>query len=95
MFSNCLHSLTKDFQRHLQPGLVCNDLMFTFWKKMRGPATRICCRTLLLLFLPVMTTFAGRKIHGFELIGYTRNGEAVNLVITEEDGAPIGLPLPP
>ena len=45
--------------------------------------------------LPVMTTFAGRKIHGFELIGYTRNGEAVNLVITEEDGVPIGLPLPP
>jgi proteasome lid subunit RPN8/RPN11 len=45
--------------------------------------------------LPVMTTFAGRKIHGFELIGYMRNGEAVNLVITEEDGTPIGLPLPP
>jgi hypothetical protein len=43
----------------------------------------------------VMTTFAGRKIHGFELIGYMRNGEAVNLVITEEDGTPIGLPLPP
>ena len=41
--------------------------------------------------LPVLARVAGRKIHGFELIGYLRNGEGVNILITEDDGSPIGL----
>ena len=41
--------------------------------------------------LPVIARVAGRKIHGFELIGYLRNGEGVNLLITDEIGIPIGL----
>ena len=41
--------------------------------------------------LPVLAKVAGRKVHGFELIGYLRNGEGVNLLITESDGMPIGL----
>ena len=41
--------------------------------------------------LPVLARVAGRKVHGFELIGYLRNGEGVNLLITEADGMPIGL----
>jgi proteasome lid subunit RPN8/RPN11 len=43
--------------------------------------------------LPVLARVAGRKVHGFELIGYLRNGEGVNLLITTEDGSPIGLDL--
>ncbi len=43
--------------------------------------------------LPVLARVAGRKVHGFELIGYLRNGEGVNLLITDESGAPIGLDL--
>ena len=43
--------------------------------------------------LPVLTNVAGRKVHGFELIGYLRNGEGVNLLITTDDGSPIGLDL--
>jgi len=43
--------------------------------------------------LPVLARVAGRKVHGFELIGYLRNGEGVNLLITNEEGAPIGLDL--
>ena len=42
----------------------------------------------------MLTRVAGRKIHGFELIGYLRNGEGVNLLITNEEGSPIGLDLP-
>jgi proteasome lid subunit RPN8/RPN11 len=41
--------------------------------------------------LPVLARVAGRKVHGFELIGYLRNGEGVNLLITDAEGAPIGL----
>ena len=41
--------------------------------------------------LPVLARVAGRKVHGFELIGYLRNGEGVNILITEDDGVPIGL----
>ena len=41
--------------------------------------------------LPVLARVAGRKVHGFELIGYLRNGEGVNLLITDEIGIPIGL----
>jgi hypothetical protein len=41
--------------------------------------------------LPVLARVAGRKVHGFELIGYLRNGEGVNLLITDEGGSPIGL----
>jgi proteasome lid subunit RPN8/RPN11 len=41
--------------------------------------------------LPVLARVAGRKVHGFELIGYLRNGEGVNLLITEDEGFPIGL----
>ena len=44
--------------------------------------------------LPVLSQVAGRKIHAFELIGYMRNGEGVNLLVTTEDGEPIGLDLP-
>jgi proteasome lid subunit RPN8/RPN11 len=43
--------------------------------------------------MPVLARVAGRKVHGFELIGYLRNGEGVNILITEDDGAPIGLEL--
>ena len=43
--------------------------------------------------LPVLARVAGRKVHGFELIGYLRNGEGVNILITEDDGVPIGLDL--
>ncbi len=43
--------------------------------------------------LPVLARVAGRKVHGFELIGYLRNGEGVNLLITTDDGSPIGLDL--
>ena len=43
--------------------------------------------------LPVLSLVAGRKIHAFELIGYMRNGEGVNLLVTTEDGEPIGLDL--
>ena len=43
--------------------------------------------------LPVLSQVAGRKIHGFELIGYMRNGEGVNLLVTTEEGEPIGLDL--
>jgi len=43
--------------------------------------------------LPVLSQVAGRKIHAFELIGYMRNGEGVNLLVTTEDGEPIGLDL--
>ena len=41
--------------------------------------------------LPVLAQVSGRKIHAFELIGYLRNGEGVNLVITSPEGEPIGL----
>jgi len=41
--------------------------------------------------LPVLARVAGRKVHGFELIGYLRNGEGVNLLITDAEGMPIGL----
>ena len=41
--------------------------------------------------MPVLARVAGRKVHGFELIGYLRNGEGVNLLITDEEGFPIGL----
>ena len=41
--------------------------------------------------LPVLARVAGRKVHGFELIGYLRNGEGVNLLITDGEGMPIGL----
>jgi len=41
--------------------------------------------------LPVLARVAGRKVHGFELIGYLRNGEGVNILITEDNGTPIGL----
>ncbi len=41
--------------------------------------------------MPVLARVAGRKVHGFELIGYLRNGEGVNLLITDAEGAPIGL----
>ncbi len=41
--------------------------------------------------LPVLARVAGRKVHGFELIGYLRNGEGVNLLITDAEGIPIGL----
>ena len=40
--------------------------------------------------LPVLARVAGRKVHGFELIGYLRNGEGVNLLITSQKGFPIG-----
>jgi len=43
--------------------------------------------------LPILANVAGRKVHGFELIGYLRNGEGVNLLITTDDGSPIGLDL--
>ena len=43
--------------------------------------------------LPVLARVAGRKVHGFELIGYLRNGEGVNLLITDAEGMPIGLDL--
>ena len=43
--------------------------------------------------MPVLARVAGRKVHGFELIGYLRNGEGVNILITEDDGVPIGLEL--
>jgi len=43
--------------------------------------------------LPVLARVAGRKVHGFELIGYLRNGEGVNLLITDVGGMPIGLDL--
>ena len=43
--------------------------------------------------MPVLARVAGRKVHGFELIGYLRNGEGVNILITEGDGVPIGLEL--
>ena len=39
--------------------------------------------------LPVLARVAGRKVHGFELIGYLRNGEGVNILITSEDGSPL------
>ena len=41
--------------------------------------------------MPVLARVAGRKVHGFELIGYLRNGEGVNLLITDAEGVPIGL----
>ena len=41
--------------------------------------------------LPVLARVAGRKVHGFELIGYLRNGEGVNLLITDAEGIPIGI----
>ena len=41
--------------------------------------------------MPVLARVAGRKVHGFELIGYLRNGEGVNLLITDDEGFPIGL----
>ena len=41
--------------------------------------------------LPVLARVAGRKVHGFELIGYLRNGEGVNLLITDAEGMPIGI----
>ena len=41
--------------------------------------------------MPVLARVAGRKVHGFELIGYLRNGEGVNLLITDAEGMPIGL----
>ena len=41
--------------------------------------------------LPLLARVAGRKVHGFELIGYLRNGEGVNLLITDAEGIPIGL----
>jgi proteasome lid subunit RPN8/RPN11 len=41
--------------------------------------------------LPVLARVAGRKVHGFELIGYLRNGEGVNLLITDAKGMPFGL----
>ena len=44
--------------------------------------------------LPILTRVAGRSIHAFELIGYTRNGAGVNLLITTEDGEPIGIEIP-
>ena len=40
---------------------------------------------------PVLARVAGRKVHGFELIGYLRNGEGVNILITDAEGVPIGL----
>ena len=43
--------------------------------------------------LPILARVAGRKVHGFELIGYLRNGEGVNLLITSPEGFPIGLDL--
>ncbi len=43
--------------------------------------------------LPVLARVAGRMVHAFELIGYLRNGEGVNLVITSAEGDPIGLDL--
>ena len=43
--------------------------------------------------IPVLARVAGRKVHGFELIGYLRNGEGVNLLITSTEGFPIGLDL--
>jgi hypothetical protein len=43
--------------------------------------------------MPVLARVAGRKVHGFELIGYLRNGEGVNLLITSPEGFPIGLDL--
>ncbi len=41
--------------------------------------------------MPVLARVAGRKVHGFELIGYLRNGEGVNILITDAEGMPIGL----
>ncbi len=41
--------------------------------------------------LPVLARVAGRRIHWFELIGYLRSGEGVNLLITDELGNPIGI----
>ncbi|MEE2630156.1 MAG: hypothetical protein VX492_04845, partial [Candidatus Thermoplasmatota archaeon] len=41
--------------------------------------------------LPVLARVAGRSIHWFELIGYLSNGEGVNLLITDEEGSPMGL----
>ncbi|MAH98891.1 MAG: hypothetical protein CMA12_06060 [Euryarchaeota archaeon] len=43
--------------------------------------------------LTTLAKVAGRSIHAFELIGYLRNGEGVNLLITDRDGVPIGLDL--
>ena len=43
--------------------------------------------------MPVLARVAGRKVHGFELIGYLRNGEGVNILITDAEGSPIGLDL--
>ena len=41
--------------------------------------------------LPVLARVAGRKILGFELVGYLRSGLGVNILITNAGGMPIGL----
>ena len=43
--------------------------------------------------LPVLARVAGRKILGFELVGYIRSGLGCNILITDEEGSPIGLDL--
>ncbi len=43
--------------------------------------------------LPVLARVGGRKILGFELVGYIRSGLGCNILITDEDGSPIGLDL--
>ena len=43
--------------------------------------------------LPVLARVAGRKILGFELVGFIRGGLGVNILITDEHGLPIGLDL--
>ena len=43
--------------------------------------------------LETLAKVAGRSIHAFELIGYLRNGEGVNLLITDQVGDPIGIDL--
>ncbi len=43
--------------------------------------------------MPVLASIAGRKILGLELIGFIRGGLGCNILITDEDGFPIGLDL--
>ena len=43
--------------------------------------------------LTTLAKVAGRSIHAFELIGYLRNGEGVNLLITDKEGDPLGIEL--
>ena len=43
--------------------------------------------------MTVLASIAGRKILGLELIGFIRGGLGCNILITDEDGFPIGLDL--